>query len=1270
MRSKSQTLASFLPRLGVQTAKRGLAVPDAADCLTCGLLFADIAGFTPLTERLVAQRGAEGAEELARCLNRVFGELTDLVDHYGGDTLKFAGDALLAIWRAGEHPLDLQVLRATDCAVALQRSLHEVRVGEGLELSLKISIAAGDISVSPLGGLRNRWELLLVGAPLRQVALANECAQRGAIILSEETKQQLGNRCTTTRVGGGWQLDQLLEHAPLVQPRVPDLDSDDEPKLRALVPGAIRERIDAGLSEWIAELRRLTILFIHLPDVTESLPLERAQQTMQAVQEGLYRYEGSLNKLNADDKGVAVLAALGLPPFFHVDDAARGVRAACDIESELTRLGFRCSIGVTTGIVFCGAIGGTDRREYTIMGDPVNLAARLMMSSSSGVRCDRPTYEQAGARQAFECLEPITLKGKQHEVDVFRPIDVSRPAAGVVRTRADSTHRGIVLVGRDEQRARLERTLDSLLLRHDDPAAKATPSVLITGRSGMGKTALLGHVASLAERRGITVLHTCADALERGTPYHAWREIALRLFEVDPTAPLEERRAQVERTLAACGAPVHIAPLLSALLPLGEWSTEFVERFEARQRAQQTRDTLCAVLQAAAIRQPQLVIVEDIHALDSASWSLTRAVLHQVPAMLSMLSVRADEIGVREDLAALEAEAAPERIDLRELPNPAIQEIIRTRLGVSELPDAIAAAITERAEGNPRFAEELVFALRDSGTLILSGTRCRLRAGAEITRDALPPTLQAALTRRIDRLGAAEQLTLKVASVVGPEFDLAPLREIYPVEIDLHDLREHFRELERRDLAEPVERSSNADGPDTAPEGTYRFRSRIAQQVAYDLMLFSQRRNLHRKLAVWYEARGSDLAPLYSILAHHWKTAADGPSPTDEDILRALDYLERAAAQAAYNFANHDAIRFFREALELVSWLPAEPEQRLRELNLRLALGPVLVCATSWAATEVESNYQRALALTDEVGQPDQRFQALRGLWQYQVGQGDYAASETLGEQLLAVARASDDRSLLVETERMLGNNAFWLGDLSQACLHLRAAVAFDNPDTEGVEAARYGQDPEVANRGILAWALCLGGEREAGLLEAERAFERALALDHAFSLAFAMGANMWAHFFLEQPEGARDWAKRTLELTQARGFAYLETASHVVHGWAASRLDDMNGLAEIEAAIQDWRESGSSIGIAVFLTSLADAYRAAERYDLAARVLEDELLAQRGASEGWLEPFIRYLRAAIARELDPSTADPILAATAEFARIRGAHLIEARVSRLRARDE
>ena len=180
--------------------------------------------------------------------------------------------------------------------------------------------------------------------------------------------------------------------------------------MRAYIPDVIQSRLDAGQTEWLAEFRRLTVLFVNLIGIDYEAPdaLERVQQITHAMQNVLSRYEGNLHKLIVDDKGTVLLSAFGLPPMAHEDDAARGVQAALEIQDKLSQLGLRSTIGITTGRVFCGPVGSDVRREYAVIGDTVNVAARLMQverreiphsgAAGDGILCDAATAQRRRIR--------------------------------------------------------------------------------------------------------------------------------------------------------------------------------------------------------------------------------------------------------------------------------------------------------------------------------------------------------------------------------------------------------------------------------------------------------------------------------------------------------------------------------------------------------------------------------------------------------------------------------------------------------------------------------------------------------------------------------------------------------------------------------------------------------------------------------------------------------------------------------------------------------
>ncbi|HEX8135541.1 MAG TPA: adenylate/guanylate cyclase domain-containing protein, partial [Actinomycetes bacterium] len=447
---------------------------------------ADLAGFTAITERL-ARQGPGGAEALSGLLNGAFGPLLAHVAETGGDVLKFAGDALLVCWPViGDDPagLALATRRAARCGQVMQATLQGYAAAEGIELSLRVGVGAGEVVLLDVGGELDRRELLVGGAAVPQTTAAVRDARPGQVVVAPPAWALLEEVCAGERVAGGVR----LVSAPPIPPveagaRLPVPDGL-EAALLPYLPRALLGSLRAGHHEWLAELRRVTLLFVNLPGLDHRAALERAQRAMHTLQTALYRYEGSINKLSVDDKGTTLVAALGLPPLAHEDDPARAVQAALAMRAGLTGLGERAAIGITTGRVFCGVVGDQRRREYTMLGAVVNLAARLMQAAPGGILCDAATAQAAGTALIFEELPAMEVKGHADPVAVYRPRDglVTHPGPA----RRDP---GGPLVGRTAERKRLAEQLRMLVQAGNGGPGQASV-VVIEGEAGIGKSRL------------------------------------------------------------------------------------------------------------------------------------------------------------------------------------------------------------------------------------------------------------------------------------------------------------------------------------------------------------------------------------------------------------------------------------------------------------------------------------------------------------------------------------------------------------------------------------------------------------------------------------------------------------------------------------------------------------------------------------------------------------------------------------------------------------
>ncbi len=947
-------LASFVPA-AVQrlVSKAGGSLTEAhREAVPGAVLFADVSGFTALTERLAA-KGPAGVELLTRTLNTYFGTLIEVLVAHGGDVLKFAGDALLASF--AEEPEDgadarrRAVLRAAACGLAAKKALGGQQSNEGIALSIKLAVSAGELECAYVGGVWGRWELVVFGAPLSDAGSAAERCEPGAVVLAPSAWRLVGRSCLGQELGGGFvRLDGLTAAGapPPWRSKAPLLLSESAAAAAwAFLPGAIRNRLQEGHGEWLAELRKITVIFVALPGQMSEVGLSRTQELVTRLQQLVYRVEGSVNKVSADDKGRSLVAVLGMPPLAHEDDPRRGVVLALDMRDLLREFGSTCSIGVATGRAFCGVIGSELRREYTMMGDIVNLAARLMVASGGNVLCDAATREGAKAHFDFQELPRLKLKGKSEPVAVFRPS--LRAASHAASAKA--------LVGRQDELNALAAALDEL-------EAGVSSVFIIEAEAGIGKSRLLEELRALGHRRErIRSLHGSADAIEKNTAYLAWRGLLAMLFADEAEVGPAGRAAAAQRLLQSRPDLLAWVPLLETILPLGHADTELTHSLEGEGRAATLRTLIVAALQAAAERAPLLISIEDTHWMDSASWALLLAAARAVSPMLLVLASR----------PVSEAQQCAEQLELYRdkrtrilrleglLPQHA-RAFICAQLGADTIAEEVLDLITRRTEGNPFFTEQLALALRDAGALIVTDGHAALRPGVNLTTDvSLPDTLNGVVTQRIDRLAPTEQLALKVASVVGRSFSAMVVNDIFPIEAVRGRLTPHLASLSQVGLTSP-----NSDGI----EQSYLFRHIITQEVTYNLMLFEQRRALHLAVAEWFENNIQDLSPYYPLIAHHFMRA--------EAPARAIPYLLRAGDQALASSANAEALSFFADAARLDAARPGGPDPS-RQAHCAIQMG--FAHYSLARIDESDREFQRGLALTP-AALPQTRSGILRGL--------------------------------------------------------------------------------------------------------------------------------------------------------------------------------------------------------------------------------------------------------------------------------------------------
>lgn len=871
---------------------------------------ADLSDFSRLTYQ-ITERERGGPEVVTELLSGTFGTIIETISHHGGEVLGFAGDSVLATWLIDER-------RTRNEAVTLAGwcglEVHELKLPEVYArppLQLRIGIGIGQGVLMQVGGVEGRWHFVIGGRPFDQTGQAAAKAGPGEVVLSSEAYEAIGPRAGGQVHEEGFFKLRGVDEAPASPPSsLPRVTDDLNDEIRSYLSQPVVARIDAVQSEWIAEFRRVTSVFIGLPSLDTSTAIARdtLQDVVRTAQRSLDLYEGTLAQILVDDKGVTIMAAFGLPPYAHEEDPYRAVQASEDIQQALRQMRLDYGIGIATGRAYCGTYGSSIRRDYTTIGREVNLAARLMRAARFEILCDEATARAARWIE-FHPLEPRPVHGWDRPIEVFRPLwERVLPEVDGRTPEAVPLH----LVGRDSERNQLIDWLGAL------EKVRSSSVVVVEGEAGMGKSAMAADLVRTAQSSNVQTLVGAALPVAQA-PYHVWREVISDLLGLTGVRSVERRQDIVRERLQEWPQFIEWQGLLNPVLDLQLPETDSTRGMSGRNRRASTVELLVTLLGQAATKSPLLIVLDDLHWFDSASWAVLLEVARKVSPLLLVLVSR-PMLEPPEEIRELAAIGTSARLVLSPLSPQSALELAKSRLGAVELDPAVANVIIESAEGIPFFIEELVYSLRDANALTLEdGVVTLARSLEELD---VPHSLSSIVLSRIDRLSPQLQLTLKVASVIGSSFDLEALGAVHPSLPGADELATEIEQLTRLELI--VESSP----------GSYDFKHTLIHDAAYELLLFDQRRRIHQNVGSFIESLGDDQHETpNALLAYHWDRGGDHQ--------KAITYLEKTGASSVRRGANREAIAAHSRSLELFDQDPeAFPEVTpLRRSQWHLEIG-------------------------------------------------------------------------------------------------------------------------------------------------------------------------------------------------------------------------------------------------------------------------------------------------------------------------------------------
>ena len=843
-----QVLQRYVPRVASEWQA------DASDRpwqeIESTLCFVDLSGFTALSERL-ARRGRIGAEELTDVLNRVFSGMLEIAYERGGALLKFGGDALLLQFTGDHHPV-----QAASAAVEMRAALRlaaQVPTSVGrVVLRMSVGIHTGTVHLFRVGA--SHHELVITGPAATSVAAMESLAGAGQILVSAETARLLPRAAVGEPLGAGFLL--RWRRAPVPASGVERRRAVDPEAVAACLPVALRGWLADGIEP---EHRVATVSFVKYSGVDDLLAsagpagvAAALHDFVSGVQTAAAESGVTFLATDLDKDGGKVILCTGVPATLD-DDDGRMMRALRRIVEADTA--FTLRIGVNRGHVFVGEIGGPHRATFTVMGDTVNIAARMMAAAGPGELYASPEVLDR-SRTLFDSrrLAPLSVKGKSqlvHACAVDREIG-PRP----METSSDLT----IFAGRT---AELDR-LRSALAR---ARAGSGTVVRVAGPTGVGKTRLI--TESLTGADHVVVVAMRAEQTGATAAYRALRDPIRHLLGI-------ARADQSEMADRLHAAVMQRAPSLLPVLPLiGDTahidtpSTPEVDRIELRFRPDRTADALVALFDAWTDR-PVAILIDDAQWLDSASTALVErlAIAARERSWLLVIARRLQPGGADP--------RADDRIELSPLPAADAASVVLAGTSAAPLRPHEIELIVERSGGNPLFLSELIRTARSSGT------------------DTLPASIDDAVNTEVDALSPLTRRVVRYASVLGNSFRTPVLRAVLATEqIELDD-----------GIADDLGRFLRSDGADRLT-----FRHAVLRDVVYEGLPYRRRRELHlRAGAITEELAGDEPETVADVLSMHYSLG--------QEHNRAWRYARLAGQRARSRYANIEAVTQYQRAIE------------------------------------------------------------------------------------------------------------------------------------------------------------------------------------------------------------------------------------------------------------------------------------------------------------------------------------------------------------------
>ncbi len=877
-----KSIRSFIPkRIAVKSTKHDY------DYFNGIVLCADISGFTAMSEKLTSS-GKEGSEEISKIINSFFKPLINIIDKNGGDIFFFGGDAVTAIF---DFDNSTAALRSAEEAVNFVKKLGVVKTSQGVfSIKIHIALTKGKIFLKQTENL-----FMLSGNTCFRVIKLLDYAKKQEIIIDTALKNSIDNlKCTVVKNGiykYRTMESIIIKGKKQVLPKISQRNMKSEiNRINQFLPRWMERRMEIKqtFDQKDGEHRKAAIVFMHFKKIQFDKDIKKAALLSGKLADALNlvseKYGGWVNKIDFYKDGIRALVIFGFPTKLE-NDERHAIMFTNDMLKNNDLKGIDMRIGINSGFIFGTPIGSIIRREYTVMGDTVNIAARIAAKAKNReITVGENTFKKTEHLFHYKKAVAKKFKGKSKRIDNYIVTEEKGSKSGHSQI-GEWISESKKLIGHKREIKEFRKAMSSV-------KNSQGRIVACSGEAGLGKSRILNEFIKIASKNKFEILEGSCPSYGKTLSYYPWIEILNRIFGILINDTVIEKKQKIIKRMNKMSKGIKLwLPLIGEIMGIEFPMNAVVKNLDSKIKKQKFFDIVFEIFISLSMKKTLCIVIEDVHWMDSTSLELLNYITRNIKSrkILFLLAYRP----IKEKVEFRDKEYCSEYV-MTELSDSETMELVENLLNIKQLPLSFKSLLLKKSQGNPFYVEEIVKSLIEQGFIRVEKKKWMFTG--DIKNIKLPDSIEGVILSRMDRLDLIERDVIQIASVLGREFDEYILTGIYG---DTKRLKKSLHILRSLDLLKR----------DNKVRSKYFFKHILTSETAYNTLSFERKREIHHDVAVFIEKTNkSSIEEFLGILSYHYYLS--------KNYDKALVYSVKAGDKAKNVYANEEAIEFYTRAID------------------------------------------------------------------------------------------------------------------------------------------------------------------------------------------------------------------------------------------------------------------------------------------------------------------------------------------------------------------